>query len=118
MSKSKSRFRVSAYDAPERLPLTVKATGGELPPHRIPVIVDGQRRGHVSARTGSASTALRLGAQRARLGTHEGKPAWIGVSGRGSTGGERLAAQRRQAKGSVTRHPTPPQTSARPKRGH
>lgn len=114
---SKSKFRVSANDAPERLPLTVKATGGELPAHRVPVLDQhGNRRGHVSARTGSEATALRFGVRNAKLVKRDG-PAWQGqvgpTSGRGTA---KLATQLKQAKGSATRNPTRPETSARPKR--
>jgi hypothetical protein len=117
---SKSKFRISPNDAPDRLPLTVEPTGGALPAHRVPVIDQhGNRRGHVSAKTGSASTALRFGVKNAKLVQRDGGAGWQGEVGPTSGhGAAKLAQQRRQAKGSVTRHPTKPETSAHPKRGH
>jgi hypothetical protein len=113
-----TKFRTNTHDAPERLPTKPADKPGALPPHRIPVIVDGQRAGHVGYKA-SAATVKRFGAQRAKLGTHEGRPAWIGISGRGSIKPDaKLAAQLRTAKGSVTKNPTRPETSSRPKRGH
>jgi len=116
---SKSSFRKSSYDAPDRLPLTVAVTGGELPAHRIAVIdQQGNRRGHVSAKTGSAATALRMGVKNARLKKIDGTLSWAGeASGNIRRRAEiKLQQQRGTAKGSVSFNPTKPETSARPKR--
>jgi len=111
-------FRKSQYDAPERLPTKVEATGGELPSHRVPVIDQhGNRHGHVSARTGSEATARRMGVHDAKLVQHGKGKAWQGQVGPTSGhGAAKLATQLKQAKGSTTKHPTKPETSARPKR--
>ena len=114
------KFRKSAHDAPPRIKIKPDVKPGTLPVNRIPVIVDGTRRGHVSARTGSAATALRFGAHQAKLGAHGGKPAWIGISGRGVINADaksKFARQRIIAKGSVTKSPTKPALARRPERG-
>jgi hypothetical protein len=115
---SKNKFRTNTHDAPERLPTKVEATGGELPAHRVPVLDQhGNRRGHISARTGSAATALRFGVKNATLVQRDGGAAWQGEVGPTSGhGAAKLAAQRRQAKGSVARRASAPETTARPKR--
>jgi len=100
------KFRKSAHDAPPRIKIKPDVKPGTLPVNRIPVIVDGTRRGHVSARTGSAA--------------HGGKPAWIGISGRGVINADaksKFARQRIIAKGSVTKSPTKPALARRPERG-
>jgi hypothetical protein len=95
---------------------------GELPDHQVAVVrKDGTRVARVS-RGASASVAQRLLGRPVTLGRHEGKDAWIEkqdpVAKQPSAMRAALdhAASLRAAKGSVTRHPTKPQPTARPKR--
>lgn len=51
---------------------------GQIPAGRVPVIrQDGSRAGHVGHGSGAAVAERILGRAGVKLGTHEGKPAWI-----------------------------------------
>lgn len=125
----KAQFR---ENTPDTLPLAdVSAAGttagapapGAVPPGKLGVYDGPRRMGHVGP-LASAPTASRfLKGAPAKLGKspEDGRPAWLATgptSGRNAihTPGAKHAAQLRTAKGSVTRNPTKPQTTARPKR--
>jgi hypothetical protein len=105
-------FRKSAHDAPER------TKPADVAPSYIPILDEhGNQRGHVHGIKSSEATVSRFGVRDARLKKIKGVGlAWQGISGRGSINADKRTAQLRQAKGSTTRHPTKPKTTARPKR--
>jgi len=114
------KFRTHTRDIAPEPSVKPKAKPGELPPNRIPVLDHkGRRRGHVGY-LASESTVRRFGID-AKLGTKDGRPAWIGSTPEGSARTVRRDgkhdAQVKQAQGSVSKNPSPPVTSARPKRG-
>lgn len=114
-----NRYRTHTRDIAPSV-VTKQPKPGELPDSRIPIFDhEGRRRGHVG-RLGSESTVRRFGVDNAKLGTKDGRPAWIGGKPEGSARNVRSdskhTAQLKQAKGSVTKTPSPPVTSARPKR--
>lgn len=114
-----ARYRTHTHDAPEPRPLTPADPPGTPPKNRIPILNQhGERKGHVGHRA-SEATVARFGVRNAKLTTVGGRPAWVG---RDDFGARRQAAVKRlhdlrAAKGSVTKHPTKPETTARPKRG-
>jgi hypothetical protein len=124
----KNQFRTSGHDL---MPLAdVSATGttagapapGAVPDGRLGVYDStGQRVGYMGSKAGAPTASRFLKGARAKLGKVDGKDAWVATgptSGRNSirTPGAKHAAQLRTAKGSVTKHPSKPQTTARPKR--
>jgi len=93
---------------------------GELSGNRIGVYDHrGRRRGFVHGHGASENVARRFGVDNAKLGTKDGKPAWIGSKPErvARVPNTKHAHQLAQAKGSVSKTPSPPVTSARPKRG-
>jgi hypothetical protein len=93
---------------------------GACPDGRVPVIrANGIRAGHVGPNAGP-SVAQRLGVSNVELGEHFGKPAWIEKQAKLSAPARASALDRgaslRAAKGSATRTPSAPKTTARPKR--
>ena len=127
----KAQFRENTPDAMPLADVSAEGTTAGAPaPGVVPVnklgVYDGPRRmGHVGP-LASAPTASRfLKGKFAKLGKspEDGRPAWVATatgptSGRNAihTPGAKHAAQLRTAKGSVTKQPTAPQTTARPKR--
>jgi hypothetical protein len=82
-----------------------------------------RHRGTVGPKATAATASRFNGRHGSKLGTGpDGKtPAWLAptlaeISAPGRTDAK-LTAQRRQARGSATSHPTKPETTARPKRG-
>jgi hypothetical protein len=103
-------FRKSAYDAPAR------PKAADVAPSYIPILDEnGNQRGHVHGLKSSEATVSRFGVHDARLTKRKGVLAWRGTSAPARPDG-RHAQNVRTAKGSVTRNPTRPETSARPKR--
>ena len=105
-----TKFRQSTHDAPERLPPK------DVAPVYVPILDQhGNQRGHVHGLKSSAVTVSRFGVRDARLTKRNGVHAWRGTTAprRADT---RHAANVRTARGSVTKNPTRPETTARPKR--
>lgn len=74
-----TKFRTDGRDVAPKV-TSKRNKPGELPPNRIPVIDGhGHRRGHVGYKA-SAATANRFGVHDAKLVTHEGRPAWQGMT--------------------------------------
>lgn len=74
------KFRTDGRDVAPALPEVTNEKPGALPPNRIPVIdAHGNRRGHVGYKA-SAATANRFGVHDAKLVTHQGRPAWQGMT--------------------------------------
>lgn len=111
---------------------------GTLHEHHIPIFDhEGNHRGHVGPKATSAVVSRFIGQHGAKLGKKDGKTAWIGpkppppkppqvdptavavaeTQAKHGPQEHKLAIELSQAKGSVTKTPTKPQTSARPKRG-
>ena len=105
-----TKFRKSAHDAPER------PKPADVAPVYIPILDQhGNQRGHVHGLKASEATVSRFGVRDAKLTKRNGVHAWRGTTAPRKADG-RHAQNVRTAKGSVTRHPTPPETSARPRR--
>jgi hypothetical protein len=105
-----SKFRKSQYDAPAR------PKPAEVAPVYVPVLDQhGNQRGHVHGLKSSAATVSRFGVRDAKLKKINGAHVWQGTTAPRRADG-RHAQNVRTAKGSVTRHPTKPETAARPKR--
>lgn len=98
-------------------------TPGDCPEGRIPVINRrGERVAHMGHK-GGASVARRLlqSNRHVELATLHGRPAWIETNDPVAVADQTNARLKHAkdlaaAKGSVTKHPTPPKTTARPKR--
>jgi hypothetical protein len=95
-----SKFRTSAYDAPEpREPNAIRP--GTLPDNRIPIFDHrGNMRGHVG-KLATAATVSRFGVSGAKLGKRDGRTAWLGSKPSVAPKKDaKLAASLRAAKGS------------------
>jgi hypothetical protein len=119
---------------------------GTLHPHHIPIIDHkGRHRGHVGPKATAATVARFIGLHGAKLGKKDGQTAWIGptppppkpkeadptavavaaqnakgklaIAEHQSQAKHKLTIELNQAKGSVTKTPSKPETRARPKRG-
>jgi hypothetical protein len=108
-----AKYRVSQHDAPKR------PKAADVPPSYIPIIDErGNQRGHVHGLKASEATVARFGVKNARLRKIDGKLSWAGEASGNIRHRQELQAQHVKAnKGSVTKHPTAPETTARPKRG-
>jgi hypothetical protein len=114
-----AKFRKGA-DAPDRPPVkSDDKPGTSLPRGAIPIYAGGVRRGHVSGNKATAATVARFGVRNAKVGTVDGKPAWVGENDADVRRRQELQrAQRvKNAKGSVSFHPTRPDKPTRPERG-
>jgi hypothetical protein len=110
-----SKYRTHTHDV---LPQTAVKPKPGLPDGAIPIFDhQGRRRGHVSGSKASEATVRRFGVVDAKLGTKDGKPAWVGTEPNKQKLDSKHLSQVRQAKGSVSKNPSPPVTTARPKRG-
>jgi hypothetical protein len=107
------RYRKNTHDAPER------PKPAEVAPSYIPILDQNKNQvGHVHGLK-SKNPAPRFGIHNATLKKIRGIGlAWQGTTAQPSRGQAdgRHAKDVRTAKGSVTRHATPPETSTRPKR--
>ncbi|MGH6670751.1 MAG: hypothetical protein ACRECV_02100 [Xanthobacteraceae bacterium] len=111
-------YRTVTHDAPE--PRKAKQiTPGELPARYIAILDErGRRRGYVHGAKASAATVSRFGVHGAKLSIDEsGRTVWRGSSSGAAKRDLKHIKQLAVAKGSVTHNPTPPKTSARPRRG-
>jgi len=121
----KGQFR---ENTPDVMPLAdVSAAGttagapapGAVPPGKLGVFnTSGQRVGHMGPKAGAPTASRFLKGAPAKLSKVDGADAWVATKQTQSHSPlpAKRAAQLRTAKGSVTRNPTKPQTSARPKR--
>jgi hypothetical protein len=104
------KFRVSQYDAP------VRPKPKDVAPSYVPILDQhGSQVGHVHGLKSSEATISRFGVRDAKLTKRNGVHAWRGTTAPRQVDG-RHAQNVRTAKGSTTKHPTKPETSARPKR--
>ena len=116
-----------------------EAEPGVVPESRIPIYDHKDRmRGHVGPKATSVTVARFTGQHGSKLGKRDGREAWISppppppkkpradpaaavVAAKTQASAKpqehRLAIELKQAKGSVTKTPTKPETTARPKRG-
>lgn len=108
-------------------------TPGVVPAHRIPIFDhNGHMRGHVGPKATSVTVARFLNRHGAKLGTKDGRPAWIGQEPPkppkptkpaapkptpAAAQAHKLEISLKAAKGSVTKTPTKPETHVRPRRG-
>lgn len=145
-TKTKTKFRTTGPDVlqPERKKPEEKP--GTLHPHHIPIFDHkGRHRGHVGPKATAATVSRFTGQHGSKLSTKDGKPAWISpppsppkpdhadptavavaaqnvqgkiaIAEHQSAAKHKLAIELNQAKGSATKTPSKPETSARPKRG-
>jgi hypothetical protein len=103
-------FRKNTHDAP------VRPKPKDVAPVYVPILDQhGNQRGHVHGLKSSAATVSRFGVRDAKLKKIKGAHVWQGTTAPRQADG-RHAQNVRTAKGSVTKNPTRPETSARPKR--
>ena len=135
---AKTKFRTTGPDVlqPERK--KPEDAPGTLHPHHIAIIDHkGRHRGHVGPKATAATVARFTGQHGAKLGRVDGKVAWISPppppppkpqvdptavavaekQAQAKPQAHKLSIELKQAKGSVTKTPSAPKTSARPKRG-
>jgi hypothetical protein len=135
---AKSKFRTTGPDVlqPERK--KAEDAPGTLHPHHIPIFDHkGRMRGHVGPKATAATVARFTGQHGSKLGKKDGKPAWISppppppkppqvdptavavaqTQAKAKPQSHKLSIELAQAKGSVTKTPSAPKTTARPKRG-
>jgi hypothetical protein len=109
------KYRQHTHDAPIRPKSADVVT-------RIPIVDErGQERGHVHGLGASEATIRsKFGIANAKLKRISGKLTWAGESGANTLRRQQINREQRVKanKGSVSFKPSPPQTSARPKRGH
>ena len=133
-----AKFRTTGPDVlqPERK--KAEDAPGMLHPHHIPIFDHrGRMRGHVGPKATAATVARFIGQHGAKLGKKDGKTAWIGpvppkpkppqvdptavavaeTQAKAKPQAHKLSIELKQAKGSVTKTPSKPETRARPKRG-
>ena len=142
----KSEFRTAGPDVLQPESKKPEDSPGTLHPHHIPIFDHkGQHRGHVGPKATAATVARFTGQHGSKLGKQDGKLAWISppppppqpkqadptavavaaqnaqgklaVAEHQSQAKHKLTIEVNQAKGSVTKKPTKPETRARPKRG-
>ena len=106
------QFRKNTNDAPER------PKPKDVAPIYVPVLNQhGNQRGHVHGLKSSEATISRFGVHNAKLTKRDGAHVWQGTSDpTPRQAGGRVAKNVRTARGSATRNPTAPETTARPKR--
>lgn len=108
---------------------------GTIPPHHIPIYDhNGHMRGRVGPKATSVTVARFLNRHGAKLGTKDGRPAWIGqeppkppkpikpvapkpTQSPAQAQNAKLEISLKTDKGSVTKTPTKPEAHARPRRG-
>jgi hypothetical protein len=142
----KSEFRTTGHDVLQPKRDKPEDAPGTLHPHHIPIVDHkGRHRGHVGPKATAATVARFTGQHGAKLGKHDGKVAWISppppppkpkeadptavavaaqhakgklaVAAHQAEAKHKLTIELNQAKGSATKTPSKPETSARPKRG-
>jgi len=133
-----TKFRTKG---PDVMPPERKKSGdkpGLLHEHHIPIFDHaGNHRGHVGPKATAATVSRFIHQHGAKLGKKDGKTAWIGPKppppkppqvdptavavaekqAQAKPQTHKLSIELSQAKGSVTKTPTKPETRARPKRG-
>jgi hypothetical protein len=96
--KSKSRFRVSAYDAPVRPKLA------DVAPKYVRILDEnGNQRGHLHGMKSSAVSVSRFGVHDAKRKKINGETVWQGRTAAAPQASGKITAQREQAKGSAKR---------------
>jgi hypothetical protein len=142
----KSEFRTTGPDVLQPVNKKPEDSPGTLHHHHIPIYDHkGQHRGHVGPKATAATVARFTGQHGSKLVKRDGKDAWISppppppkpeqvdptavavaaqnvqgkiaIAEHQSQAKHKLAIELNQAKGSVTKTPSKPKTSARPKRG-
>lgn len=113
-----TKYRKTGHDIAPLPPTALPKTPGTLPDHQIAVYdSQGRMRGRVHAGATSATVARFTGRHGAKLGTVDGRTAWISPPPKGGGNPDARHAQNiRQAKGSVTHSPSAPAPARRPKR--
>jgi hypothetical protein len=131
-----AKFRTKGPDVlpPERKKVVDKGVDA-LPDNRVPIYDHkGRMRGHVGHKASSATVSRFIGLHGAKLGKKDGRDAWLGpkppapkkpkvdptavavAETQAKHGPQEHKVSIEIAKGSVSKNPTKPQTSARPKR--
>jgi hypothetical protein len=136
--RKKSEFRTTGPDVLQPVRKKPDEAPGTLHPHHIPIFDHkGRMRGHVGPKATAATIARFTGQHGSKLGKHDGKVAWISpppppppppqidptavavaeTQAKAKPQTSKLEIELKQAKGSVTKTPSKPETRARPKRG-
>jgi hypothetical protein len=133
-----TKFRKTGHDLMPPKSKKPEEKPGTLNEHHIPIYDHKDRmRGHVGPKATEVTVARFTGQHGSKLGKRDGKPAWISppppppkppqvdptalavaeTQAKAGPQEHKLSIELNQAKGSVTKTPTKPETRARPKRG-
>ena len=133
-----AKFRTTGPDVLQPIRKKAEDAPGTLHPHHIAIFDHkGRMRGHVGPKATAATVSRFIGQHGAKLGKKDGKTAWIGpvppppkppqvdptavavaeTQAKAKPQAHKLSIELKQAKGSVTKTPSKPETRARPKRG-